>query len=79
MTALLELAGCEKKEDLDEAEQRSGEYVQMKEKLSDVESTLAQIAEGIALSALEEQIKEIDPKAGLWPQPNRYRCFGSWV
>ncbi len=63
MTALMALAGCENEEDLDQAEQRSLEYVRLKEKLSDVESTLAQIEEGIPFSDLEEQIKEVDPDA----------------
>ncbi len=63
MGALLRLAGCEKEEDLDEAERRSDEHVQLKEKLSNVESTLAQIAEGIPFSELEEQIQAVDPDA----------------
>ncbi|MEJ2025337.1 MAG: AAA family ATPase, partial [Deltaproteobacteria bacterium] len=63
MGALLVSAGCEKEEDLDEAERRSGDYVQLKEKLADVESTLAQIAEGIPLSELEEQLQAVDPDA----------------
>lgn len=63
MAALLGLAGCEKEEELDEAERRSDDYVQLKEKLSGVESTLAQIAEGIPLPELEEQIQAVDPDA----------------
>ena len=59
--ALLKLAGCKKEEDLDEAERRSEEYLQLKGKLSDVESILAQIAGGIPISELVEQIKEVDP------------------
>ena len=63
MAALLETAGCENEEDLDEAEQRSREYVQLKEKLSDLESNLAQIAEGVTFSELEYQAQKIDPDA----------------
>lgn len=61
MASLLEMAGCEKEEELDEAEQRSHEYVQLKEKLSDLESTLAQIAEGVTFSELERQAQDVDP------------------
>ena len=63
MAALLTSAGCQKEEELDEAEQRSNEYVQLKEKLSDTESTLAQIAEGVTFSELEEQAQDVDPDA----------------
>ena len=63
MAALLGLAGCQKEEALDEAEQRSNEYVQLKEKLSDLESTLAQIAEGVTFSELEQQAQDVDPDA----------------
>ena len=42
MAALLETAGCKIEEEMDDAEQRSREYVQLKEKLSDLESNLAQ-------------------------------------
>ena len=61
MTALLALAGCETEERLDKAEQRSEHYLQLKEQLSGTESTLAQIAEGVSLSDLEEQAQQIDP------------------
>ena len=63
MAALLETAGCEKEEDLDEAEQRSLAYIQLQEKLSDVESSLTQIAEGLPFSELEQQAQEVDPDA----------------
>lgn len=63
MADLIRSAGCEKEEDLDEAEQRSGAYVRLQEKLSDVESTLAQIAEGMTIPELEEQVQGIDPDA----------------
>jgi chromosome segregation ATPase len=63
MAALLEMAGCEKEEEVDEAEQRSHEYVQLQEKLSDLESTLAQIAEGVTFSKLEQQAQDVDPDA----------------
>ena len=63
MAALLKTAGCEKEEDLDEAEQRSHEYVKLKERLSDLESNLAQIAEGVTCSELEQQAQGVDPDA----------------
>lgn len=63
MVALLGLAGCEKEEDLDEVEHRSSESVQLKGKLSDAETTLAQIAEGVSFSELEGQLLGVDPDA----------------
>ena len=63
MAALLEMAGCENEEDLDEADQRSQEYVQLNEKLADLESNLDQIAEGVTFSELEQQAQEVDPDA----------------
>jgi uncharacterized protein YhaN len=61
--SLLRAAHCEKEEDLDQAEERSNEYVEFKGKLSDVESTLAQIGEGISLADLENQAEKLDPDA----------------
>jgi uncharacterized protein YhaN len=61
--SLLRAAHCGKEEDLDQAEERSNEYVELKGKLSDVESTLAQIAEGVSLADLENQAGKLDPDA----------------
>ncbi|MEZ4600720.1 MAG: AAA family ATPase [Syntrophotaleaceae bacterium] len=61
MVALRQLAGCETTEQLNEAERRSKEYLQLKEKLDEVEATLARIAEGISLCELESQAEDIDP------------------
>ena len=63
MAALVAMAACENEDNLDEAEQRSTEYAQLKEKLAGVESTLAQIAEGVPLPDIENQAREIDPDA----------------
>jgi uncharacterized protein YhaN len=61
MASLLEMAFCEKEEDLDQAEGRSKEYLRLKEKLSEVESALAETAEGVSFAALEKQASNIDP------------------
>jgi hypothetical protein len=61
--SLVQAAHCEREEDLDQAEERSNQYVELKEKLSDVESTLAQIGEGISLADLENQAGNLDPDA----------------
>jgi uncharacterized protein YhaN len=61
MADLRQLTGCETEEQLNEAEQRSTEYLKVTEKLEDVEESLARIAEGIPLAALEEQALGTDP------------------
>ncbi len=61
ITALRQLACCETEDQLNEAERCSSEYVKFKNKLEDIEGTLARIAEGISLAALEEQAKAINP------------------
>jgi uncharacterized protein YhaN len=60
---LVQAAHCDREEDLDQAQERSNQYVELKEKLSDVESTLAQIGEGISLAELENQAEGLDPDA----------------
>ncbi|NTV12750.1 MAG: AAA family ATPase [Desulfobulbaceae bacterium] len=57
------LAGCEGEERLNEAERRSCEYLQLKDKLAGVDEALARIAEGVSLADLEEQTQELDPDA----------------
>ena len=61
MKALLQSAGCESEDLLDDAERRSDEFVQVNGRLSDVEATLAQIAEGVPLARLEAQARDVDP------------------
>ncbi|MBU4449655.1 MAG: AAA family ATPase [Proteobacteria bacterium] len=61
IAALRQLAGCETEEQLNEAERRSNEYLKIKGKLEEVETTLARIAEGISLADLEGQAQGIDP------------------
>jgi uncharacterized protein YhaN len=61
MAAMRRQAGCESAEQLSEAERRSSEYLQLKDKLEEAETTLARIAEGIPLADLETQAKDIDP------------------
>lgn len=61
MAALRQLAGCETEEQLNEAERRSNEYMKFKDKLAELEATLARIAEGILLTDLEEEAQRIDP------------------
>jgi uncharacterized protein YhaN len=63
MVELRQLTGCETEEQLNEAEQRSTEYLRLTEKWEDVDTTLARIAEGIPLATLEEQAHGIDPDA----------------
>ena len=61
MASLLQAAWCEKEEDLDEVERRSSEYLRLKEKLAEVESALAQTAEGVPFPDLENQAGSVDP------------------
>jgi uncharacterized protein YhaN len=63
MSSLLQTARCEKEDDLDKAEQRSSEYLRLKEKLSEIESGLVQIAEGVSFTDLENQKRDVDPDA----------------
>lgn len=61
IAALRQLAGSETEEQLNDAERRSGELLKFREKLENMEETLASIAEGLSLTDLEEQAQEIDP------------------
>lgn len=61
MASLLETASCEKEEDLDQAEERSKEYLRLKNKLSEVESVLAETAEGVSFADLGKQASNMDP------------------
>jgi uncharacterized protein YhaN len=61
MASLLQTARCKKEEEMDEAEQRCSEYLRLKEKLSEVESALAQTAEGVSFADLENQASNVDP------------------
>jgi len=65
MASLLQTAGCEKEEELDEAELRSNEHMTLKEKLAEVESHLAKIAAGVSFSELEDQARDVDPNSLL--------------
>ncbi len=55
------LAGCETEEQLNEAERRSSELLKFKEKLDELDETLARIAEGVSVADLEAQAQGIDP------------------
>ncbi len=61
MASVLRMASCEREDDLDQAERRSSEYLRLKEKLAEVESALAQTAEGISFVELENQASGVDP------------------
>lgn len=63
MGEIYKTARCETEEELDEAERRSSEYQGNREKLDEVESALARVAEGIALEDLEKEAAEMDPDA----------------
>lgn len=63
MASLLRVAGCAREEELEQAEGRSNEYVELRRHLSDVDSALAQIAEGVPFSDLENQARSLDPDA----------------
>ena len=61
MEALCQQARCSTPEELNEAERRSNEALKLKNDLEEIENILAKIAEGIAISNLEEQAQGIDP------------------
>ncbi len=61
LAELVALAGCDRIEQLDEAERRSAEYRNSRERLEETEQTLARSAEGISLDELEEQARGLDP------------------
>ena len=58
---LLSIAGCAKREELDEAERKSKEWVDLSGKINDVEANLSLIAEGLPLGSLEAQAEGINP------------------
>lgn len=61
LMGLRRLAGCQSEEHLNAAERCSSEYLKLKERLAEVEVSLARIAEGISLADLEEQAQGLDP------------------
>jgi uncharacterized protein YhaN len=61
MADLLQIADCREEGELDEAERRSKEHQDLKKTLSEVESTLAEIAEGVSLPDLIDQAGQVDP------------------
>lgn len=63
MASLLRAAHCASEEALDKAEGRSREFLELQREVSEVESALGQIAEGIAFSELERQAGDLDPDA----------------
>lgn len=60
MAELLVTAGCEQSEDLAEAIGKSTEYQRLREKISDAESFLAKVSEGIPLKQIKQQAAEVD-------------------
>jgi uncharacterized protein YhaN len=60
MAGLLETAKCSGPKELNDAIGKDSEFRKLKEKISDVETALAQIAEGISLEELEKQASEVD-------------------
>lgn len=58
---LLSIAGCAKREELDEAERKSKEWLDLSSRISDVEANLSLIAEGLSLEELEAQAEGINP------------------
>ena len=61
MAVLIDQAGCKGEEDLDEAETRSSEYLQLKENIAQIEKVINEIAEGVAIEELERQGREVNP------------------
>lgn len=60
MAELLVTAGCEKSEDLVEAIGKSTQYQRLREKISDAESFLAKVSEGISLEQIKQQAAEVN-------------------
>jgi uncharacterized protein YhaN len=58
---LKKTARCENNEQLDEVEKNFREFVDLNGKLSQVEETLAGIAEGVPLEELDKQSLDVDP------------------
>lgn len=60
---LLSIAGCAKSEELDEAERKSKEWLDLSSKISDVEANLSLVAEGLPLEELEAHAEGVNPDA----------------
>ncbi len=60
MAELLALAKCDQSEDLVEAIRKSTEYQHIHERISEMESSLARISEGISLAEIRRQAGEVD-------------------
>lgn len=58
---LLSAAGCTQIEELDEAERKSKEWLDLTGRLNDVEENLSIIAEGLSIEELEAQAARINP------------------
>ena len=61
LAPLLLSAGCTTPEELDEAERKSKEWLDLSGRLKDVEENLSIIAEGLSLEELEVQAADINP------------------
>ena len=61
MTALRRQAGCEKNDELEEAEQASGNLQQFKARLAEIEEQLIRSADGLTLAELEGQAESVNP------------------
>lgn len=60
MAKLLATAKCDKATDLTEAIRKSVEYQRLQEKISDAESSLAKVSEGVPLEEIKRQAGEVD-------------------
>ena len=60
MAELLATAKCDKETDLPEAIRKSAEYQRLQEKISDAESSLAKMSEGVPLVEIKRQAGEVD-------------------
>ena len=60
MAELLATAKCDKETDLSEAIRKSAEYQRLQEKISDAESSLAKMSEGVPLVEIKRQAGEVD-------------------
>ena len=61
MAALRHQAGCEKNDELEKAEQASGNLQQLKARLAEIEEQLVRSADGLTLAELEEQAESVNP------------------
>jgi uncharacterized protein YhaN len=60
MTELLTTAKCEKEADLPEAIRKSIEYLRLQEKISDAESSLSKMSDGVPLVEIKRQAGEVN-------------------